>query len=242
LMRIVRLIANLGYGSQREVKAMLKAGRVTDAHGTPLGADDQCTHAALRLDGQPLDPAPGTLIMLHKPAGYSCSTHEAGRTIYALLPARFIVRRPVMASVGRLDSATTGLLLLTDDGDLLHRIIAPKGRIMKCYEADLARPLKGNEAEIFASGTMMLQSETTPLLPAQMQPLGERRARIGLYEGRYHQVRRMFAALGNHVERLERRAIGGLELGDLPLGTWRTLSAAEKNLLFADPSETLEGP
>lgn len=231
-MKLVRRLANLGYGSRREVEALLRDGRVADADGQPFAADAQPDHAAIRVDGQPLDPPPGAVLMLHKPAGYTCSTSDPGRVVHELLPPRFRRRNPVIAPVGRLDRDTTGLLLLTDDGALLHRIISPKSSIPKVYEATLARDLTGDEAAVFASGTLMLRSETTPLERAGMEVLGPRRARLTLTEGRYHQARRMFAAVGNHVDALHRAAIGGLGLGDLAEGRWRLLDAAEVALVF----------
>jgi 16S rRNA pseudouridine516 synthase len=162
-MKLVRHLANLGYGSRRQVEAMLRDGRVADAGGMPLGPEAQLEHEAIRVDGQPLDPPPGAVLMLHKPAGYTCSTTDPGRVVYELLPPRFRLRNPIIAPVGRLDRDTTGLLLLTDDGPLLHRIISPKSRIPKVYEATLARDLTGEEVAVFAAGTLMLRSETTPL-------------------------------------------------------------------------------
>jgi 16S rRNA pseudouridine516 synthase len=241
-MKLVRRLANLGYGSRRQVEGMLRDGRVTDADGRPLGAEAQPEHEAIRIDGQPLDPPPGVVLMLHKPAGYTCSTSDPGRVVYELLPPRFRLRNPIIAPVGRLDRDTTGLLLLTDDGPLLHRIISPKSRIPKVYEATLARDLTGEETEVFAAGTLMLRSETTPLAPAMLEPLepleplGPRRARLTVTEGRYHQVRRMFAAAGNHVEALHRTAIGGLGLDDLPEGKWRLLDPNEVALVFKSSS------
>ncbi|WP_342237994.1 pseudouridine synthase [Inquilinus sp. OTU3971] len=231
-MRLARRLANLGYGSRKQVEALLRDGRVTDADGRPLGAEAQPEHEAIRIDGQPLDPPPGAVLMLHKPAGYTCSTSDPGRVVYELLPPRFRLRNPIMAPVGRLDRDTTGLLLLTDDGPLLHRIISPKSRIPKVYEAELARDLTGEEAAVFAAGTLMLRSETTPLEPAVLEPLGPRRVRLTVTEGRYHQVRRMFAAVGNHVEALQRTAIGGLVLDDLAEGKWRLLVPAEVASVF----------
>ena len=114
----------------------------------------------MRIDGEPLDPVPGFVLMLHKPIGYTCSTQDAGVLVYDLLPPRFRRRSPTLATVGRLDRDTTGLLLLTDDGALLHRIVSPRWHIEKVYEATLARDLRGDEAEIFASGKMMLERET----------------------------------------------------------------------------------
>lgn len=236
-MRLARLVANLGYGSQREVKLLLRDGRITDAAGRPLAADDrvgpgQLDHADIRVDGEPLDPPQGMVLMLNKPAGYTASTTDPGRVVYELLPDRFRHRNPIVAPVGRLDRDTTGLLLLTDDGQLLHRVTSPRTHLPKTYEVTLDRPLRGGEAVIFAAGTLMLKSETTPLAPAILEPTGDRTCRLTITEGRYHQVRRMFAAVGNHVTALHRSAIGTLTLGTPALGTlaegdWRYLSAAE---------------
>lgn len=232
-MKLVRLLANLGYGSRKEVTARLRDGAFTDAAGNAIDEDARIAHADIRCDGEPLDPAAGMLIALNKPTGYTCSTRDAGRLVYDLLPARFRYRNPVLSTVGRLDRDTSGLLLMTDDGALLHRIISPKSNIAKVYEATLAQDLRGDEAAIFASGTLMLESEKTPLLPARLDVLGARRARLTLDEGRYHQVRRMFAAVGNHVEALHRSAIGGFDLGDLAAGQWRLLDEAGRAAVFA---------
>lgn len=237
-MKLLKLIANLGYGSRKQVAAMFREGRIADAEGEVLYADDElgvhAAHDAIRIDGEPLDPPQGLLLMLHKPVGHVCSTRDKGRLIYDLLPPRYRLRDPVLSTVGRLDRDTSGLLLLTDDGALLHRIISPKSELPKVYEATLAEPLRGDEAALFASGTLMLESEQKPLLPAELEPLEPRRARLTLHEGRYHQVRRMFAAVGNHVEALHRVSVGGLSLGHLPEGQWRALDDADRMRLFAD--------
>lgn len=230
-MKLLRYLANLGYGSRREVAAMLREGRVTDAQGCALHGEAIAVHAQVRVDGQALDPPPGMVLMLHKPEGVTCSRADAGRLIYTLLPPRFLRRRPAVSSVGRLDRDTSGLLLLTDDGALLHRLVSPRHHVAKVYRATLAEPLRGDEAERFARGDLMLHSEQRPLAPARLEVLGPRRVRLTITEGRYHQVRRMFAAVGNHVETLHREAIGSLELGDLAAGAWRLLDARELQTL-----------
>lgn len=231
-MKLVKLIANLGYGSRKDVAWMFREGHITDAAGEVLYADDHVAHDDIRIDGEALDPPQGLLIALHKPTGYTCSTKDPGRVVYDLLPPRFRLRDPALSTVGRLDRDTSGLLLLTDDGGLLHRIISPKANLPKIYEATLAQDLRGDEAEVFASGTLMLESEKTPLAPAVMQTLSPRHARLTLTEGRYHQVRRMFAAMGNRVETLRRIAIGGLDLTGLEAGQWRALDDAARAQLF----------
>lgn len=231
-MKLVKLIANLGYGSRKQVTQMFREGRITDDAGEVLYADDAVAHAQVRADGEPLDPPQGLLLMLHKPTGYTCSTKDPGRVVYDLLPPRYRLRDPSLSTVGRLDRDTSGLLLLTDNGALLHRITSPKAQLPKVYEAALGSDLRGDEAEVFGSGTLMLESEKTPLAPAIIEPLGPRRARITLVEGRYHQIRRMFAAVGNHVQSLHRHTLGGLGLDGLPSGEWRMLDEADRARVF----------
>ena len=231
-MKLVKLLANLGYGSRKEVAMMLRNGWVTRADGSTLGPDDSAGHDDILIDDQPLDPAQGLVIMLNKPVGYTCSTKDSGRLIYDLLPPRYRLRNPVLSSVGRLDRDTSGLLLMTDDGALLHRITSPKAHLPKVYEVALDGDLRGDEAAIFASGTLMLESETQPLAPARLEAVTPRQARVTLVEGRYHQVRRMFAAVGNHVQTLHRASMGGLDLGDLQPGAWRVLGEEDLGMLL----------
>ena len=232
-MKLLRLIANLGYGSRKQVTAMFREGLITDVDGEVLYADDVIEASKVLVEGEPLDPPSGILLMLHKPVGHTCSHKDQGRLIYDLLPPRFHIRKPALSSVGRLDRDTSGLLLMTDDGALLHRIVSPKSKLPKVYRATLAEDLRGDEAATFASGTLMLESETTPLLPAELEVITPREARLTLHEGRYHQVRRMFAAVGNHVETLHRERIGGLSLDGLESGQWRPLDASDIAHLFA---------
>ena len=228
-MRLDRLLANLGYGSRKEMQALAKSARIT-LDGTLLKeADMRITLSPdlpqrLQVDGEYLDPLPGLALMLHKPLGVTCSHKEAGPLVYSLLPERWRRREPALSTIGRLDKDTSGLLLVTDDGALLHRVIAPKSKVSKRYQVTLARPLKGDETGIFASGTLMLEGEKEPLLPVTMQLHTPLQATVTLMEGLYHQVRRMFAAVGNHVESLHRDRIGGMDLpDDLAPGQFRII-------------------
>lgn len=232
-MKLVKLIANLGYGSRKEVAWMFREGRITDAAGEVLYADDKVAHEQIYIDGEPLDPPVGLVLMMNKPLGATCSRKDQGRVVYDLLPPRYRVRDPSLSTVGRLDRDTSGLLLFTDDGALLHRIISPRAEVTKVYEATLAQDLRGDEAELFASGTLMLESETTPLAPARLEVIAPRLAQLTVTEGRYHQVRRMFAATGNHVDALQRIAVGALQLDELPAGEWRMLSEIDVAKVFA---------
>lgn len=231
-MKLVKLIANLGYGSRKDVALMFREGRITDPDGEVLYADDKVPHEHIRVDDEPLDPPTGLALMMNKPLGATCSRKDLGRVVYDLLPLRYRMRDPALSTVGRLDRDTSGLLLFTDDGALLHKIISPRAQVTKVYEAVLAQDLRGDEAALFASGSMMLESEKEPLAPAQLEVIEPRRARLAITEGRYHQVRRMFAAVGNHVEALHRVSVGGLTLGDLPAGEWRALSADDVARIF----------
>ncbi len=237
--RLDRLLANMGYGSRREVQKLVRMGAVTLDGATVSDPDMRIVADAnlterMKVQGRRLDPPPGLALMLHKPLGVTCSRKEAGALVYDLLPTRWREREPAISTVGRLDKDTSGLLLLTDDGDLLHRIISPKRHVAKRYLATLARPLSGDEGAMFAAGDLMLEGEDKPLAPAVFEPLSATSAYLTVTEGRYHQVRRMFAAVGNHVEALHRDRIGTLDLpADLKPGSLRLMSVDDVAAVFA---------
>jgi 16S rRNA pseudouridine516 synthase len=237
-IRLDKLLANLGYGSRKEIAALARGGAIL-VDGEPIrSADERLAltadlQARLTVQGRPVDPLPGMALMLNKPLGVTCSHKEAGPLVYDLLPARWRRRDPALSTVGRLDKDTSGLLLLTDDGALLHKIISPRSQLEKRYRATLARPLKGDEVAAFASGTLMLEGEDKPLLPAVLEPRSPTEAFVTITEGRYHQVRRMFAAVGNHVETLHRDRVGGLALPtDLEPGAFSLMTAGDLEALF----------
>lgn len=240
MARLDRLLANLGYGSRKEVQALVAGGKVT-LDGAVLRdagariAVDATLPERMTIRGAPVDPPAPLVLMMHKPLGVVCSHREDGEKIYDLLPRRWRMRDPGLSTVGRLDKETSGLILITDDGDFLHRVISPKRHVPKTYLATLDRPLKGSEGEIFAAGTLMLDSEDKPLLPAKLDVVDELTARLTITEGRYHQVRRMFAAVGNHVVTLHRERIGGIVLpADLAPGEHLVLPATEAEQVFTD--------
>jgi len=232
-MKLIKHLANLGYGSRKDVQKLLRMGAFTDAAGGLLDDDGAIAHDDIRYKGKALDPDFGMVLMLNKPTGFVCSMKDRGRLVYELLPERFAVRKPALSTIGRLDSDTSGLLLFTDGGDFLHKIISPRNHVAKIYEVTCARPLEPHYGDIFAAGTLVLESEKDALKPAFLEVTGEKTARLTLYEGRYHQVRRMFAAVGNHVEALHRAQMAQLTLGDLKPGKWRLLTAQEATALIA---------
>jgi len=176
------------------------------------------------VDGEPLDHPAGMLLMLNKPLDLVCS-HDLreGPNIYGLLPERWRRRNPPVTSIGRLDKDTSGLILLTDQSALVHRLTSPKHKVPKVYRAEVDRDLPPSLVAVFAAGTLMLEGESAPCAPAALKILGPRAAELVLTEGRYHQVRRMFASQGCEVVNLHRTQFGHLGLGDLPAGQWREL-------------------
>jgi 16S rRNA pseudouridine516 synthase len=239
MARLDRLLANLGYGSRREVtdlvarRQVVLDGAVLKDAGARIGVTADLPQR-MTISGQPVDPPAPLTILMHKPLDVVCSHREPGRSVYEILPPRWRSRIPALSTIGRLDKDTSGLLLITDDGPFLHRVISPRSHIAKRYIVTLDRGLTGDEAAIFAQGALMLEGETDPLAPATLEVLGEKSAALTITEGRYHQVRRMFAAVGNHVTALHRDRIGALTLpGDMDAGAWRPLTDAEQAAIFA---------
>lgn len=237
--RVDKLLGSMGYGSRTEIARLGKVGGIvldgvdlTDvSKRIPVPAD---LPSRMEIDGQPLDPVAGLVMLLNKPLGMTCSRKEDGALVYDILPERWKRRDPAISTIGRLDKQTSGLLLLTDDGDLLHRVISPKKHVAKVYRATLARPLVGAEGELFAQGGLVLEGEDKPLAPAHLEVISPTEARLTVTEGRYHMVRRMFAAAGNHVEALHRERMGGLALpDDLEPGDWRLLTPDQIDLIFS---------
>jgi 16S rRNA pseudouridine516 synthase len=239
-IRLDRLMANLGYGSRKDIARLVADRRVTlhnsvlvDA-GVSIALED-VRSGVLRLDNELVDPPAPLHIMLHKPAGYSCSHEEKGALVYDLLPPRWHLRKPALSCAGRLDKDSTGQVILTDDGDLLHRIISPKKHAEKRYAVTLEHALQGNEATQFSSGHFLLQGDDKPLKPAHWLPTGSNSGTMVLHEGRYHQIRRMFEALGNHVIALHRFQTGSLTLEPLEAGKYRQLTAEDVQQIFSLP-------
>lgn len=237
--RVDQLLASMGYGSRKDIARIAKAGRIMLDGVAVRDATKRISVSAdlpdrMTISGAPVDPVAGMVILLNKPLGMTCSHKDDGPLVYDILPDRWRSRSPAISTVGRLDKQTSGLLLLTDDGDLLHRIISPKRHVKKTYRAKLARPMTGSERALFASGTLMLEGEDKPLAPAELDMVSPTEALLTVVEGRYHQVRRMFAATGNHVEALHRETLGGLSLPEgMGPGDWRLLHETEIAAIFA---------
>ncbi len=226
MRRLDQLLSSLGYCSRREAEAVVKAGRVSVSGVIAKRADQRVNPKVVTLDGAPLEAPDGLLVLFHKPTGYVC-THADGEgpTIYELLPARWLARNPPVTSVGRLDKDTSGLLLITDQGQIVQRCTSPRAEIEKVYEVTVDHDLDEALIATFASGSVMLRGEEKPCLPAKLEITSPRTAALTITEGRYHQVRRMFASQGWHVETLHRSRFGDYTLDGLAEGQWRVVSA-----------------
>jgi len=225
-LRLDRILSNLGYATRSTARALLSSGRVSIQGKPATNGACKARPEEVLLDGQPLDHPAGIFIMLHKPAGYVCS-HEAGEgaLIYDLLPDHWRRRTPVPTSIGRLDKDTTGIVLVTDMMPLVHQLASPKHDIEKLYHVSLdpvGPALEDRLVEKFAAGTLRLDpKDEKPCLPARLVLTGIHTADLTLSEGRFHQVKRMFAACGYTVVALHRSRFGAYDLGDIPEGQWR---------------------
>ncbi len=224
--RLDKFLCDSGAGTRSQVKLILKSGRVT-VDGKPakdgsLKFDPE--KCVVCLDGAVLGGKRRVVLMLHKPAGFVTATEDKNdRTVMELLPPE--LAHLELKPVGRLDKATEGLLLFTNDGELLHRLITPKKEVPKVYYARHEGTATAEDVEAFAAGLIL--RDGLHCLPAKLEPLGAGESLITVCEGKYHQVRRMMASRGMTVEYLQRRKEGALELGDLPLGQTRELTETE---------------
>ena len=224
--RLDKFLCDSGAGTRSQVKIIIKSGRVTvDGRAEKdAGAKIDPQKQAICLDGQPMTGAQRLVVMLNKPAGYITATEDKqDKTVMELLPDE--LRKADVKPVGRLDKATEGLLLFTNDGDLLHRLISPKKEVPKVYYARHAGTATEEDVDAFAAGLTL--QDGTVCLSAKLEPLGPGESRVTVCEGKYHQVRRMMASRGMPVEYLERQSEGNLQLGDLPRGETRVLTKEE---------------
>ena len=224
--RLDKFLCDSGAGTRSQVKVMLKAGRVTvdgkveKDNSKKIDPDQQ----VVTLDGNVLGGKRRMVVMLNKPSGFVTATEDpVERTVMELLPES--MKHLDLKPVGRLDKATEGLLLFTNDGDLLHRLISPKKEVPKVYYAKHEGTATQEDVDAFAQGITL--RDGTECLPAKLQPLGEGESLVTVCEGKYHQVRRMMASRNMTVLYLERREEGCLQLGDLPRGNVRELTEAE---------------
>lgn len=223
-MRLDAALSRFGYCSRKEAASWIRHKRILVNGISPASASQKINPAELLIDGLPVDGPQGLYVAFNKPTGCTCSRQrDEGPLVYDWLPAQWLERNPAVTTVGRLDKETSGILLLTDDGQFVHRCTSPRKHIPKTYEFDTESPIPVEAAALFSSGTLLLKGETVPCLPAQLEITASQTGRLTICEGRYHQVRRMLDHVGAHIIRLERTSIGSLRLQDLNLkpGEWQ---------------------
>lgn len=230
-MRLDKYLAQSTGFSRKEVKRMLHADEVqVNGEYERNPARKVTDEDEVLLDGYPIDTPRERYLMLYKPVGYVCSNDDG--THPSVLGLVELPRADELTIAGRLDVDTTGLVLLSDNGQWCHRITSPRHKLGKIYEATLADPIDQSYVDKFERG-IALNGEKELTKPAKLEILSEHCARVRLFEGRYHQVKRMFAALGNRVEALHREAIGPITLDEeLYEGEWRELTEQEVESIF----------
>ena len=231
MQRLDKILSDAGVASRKELRGLIRTGRV-QVNGVPaLRPEEKFDEktAELTIDGAPVEKLHTVLLMLHKPAGYVTSTDDpGGPSVLELIPERF--RRFGVMPVGRLDKDTEGLLLLTNDGDLAHRILSPRHGVWKRYYAEHEGTAGPADVRAFEAGLVL--ADGLHCLHAKLTPLGPGRSAVEVQEGKYHQVRRMLASRGMPVTYLRREAEGRLTLGDLPLGQTKELNIVEAEQLL----------
>lgn len=229
--RLDKLLSDSGLYSRSEARALVRAGRVS-VDGAAITAPERkfSRECDIRVDGERLNCAKYRYFLLDKPEGYVCATEDSRLpTVLELLPEEF--HGLGLFPVGRLDRDTTGLLLLTNDGDYAHKVISPRSKVEKCYLAETEAPVTSEDAAAFAEGLTL--ADGTRCLPAGLEPLDGNYCLVRVLEGKYHQVKRMLASRGKPVTRLRRLSIGALSLPpDSEPGALRELDESAKNLAF----------
>ena len=227
-MRLDKYICQATSLTRSQAKKAISQGRISNQNGSIRNSSYKvANNETICLDGKAMTLRGPRYIMLNKPQDYICSTVD--EQLPSVLNLLDIEKREQLFIAGRLDADTTGLTLITDDGQWSHRITSPRRKCAKRYRVTVAEPLAENAAALFAEG-IELKSEKQPCLPAELQMISDTEVLLTISEGKYHQVKRMFAALGNHVLKLHREQIGQIELDTtLAPGEWRYLTEIEVN-------------
>ena len=224
--RLDQLLASCGYCSRREARGWLRRGGVTVDGEVERSPERRVIPGTVRVEGEPLDHPDGLVVVMNKLPGTVCTREEGeGETVFARLPERWLRRHPPLVTAGRLDRDATGLLVLTDDGDKVHAWTSPRRHVAKEYVVMLDREVRAEWAGKFAEGIPI--GDERPCLPARLEGEGGREARLEIHEGRHHQVKRMFAAVGARVLGLHRVRFGPFVVGELAPGAWRVEAGLE---------------
>lgn len=237
LIRLDKYISERSDYSRSQIKALASSGKI-DVDGNIVKKSDlkiDCENAVVKVCGTVVSPSKFRYILLNKPDGYVCSTTEDdGKNVLELIPPE--LRKKGLFPAGRLDKDSLGALLITDDGELAHRMLSPRSHVPKIYVVKLARSFESKYVDLFSQGIALSSGEVCQ--PAKVKSVEncDKLAIIELHEGKYHQVKRMFAAVENHVERLMRISVGGLILPEnLGIGDCMELLHKDVENLFQTP-------
>lgn len=227
--RIDKLFSRLGICHRKDIRSMLRDKRIL-YKGEQVNRNNQkvCAEDIL-FDGEEIQHLFRVAVVFNKPYGLICS-RLGNDIIFDVLPSAWINRNPPVNSAGRLDKDTSGIIIITDDGELNHKLTSPKYGLTKTYQLEVAHPFQGNEPELFKNG-IQLRGEKQECKPAELHITSEQAAILKIGEGKYHQVKRMMGAVGNRITSLHRTHIGELGLGNLQPGQWRDLENLDMNLL-----------
>jgi 16S rRNA pseudouridine516 synthase len=240
-VRWPQLLFTQGFGTRRECEALVASGRVACA-GRVVAFDDEVDareDLCFEVDGQAWPYHASALVLLHKPAGFECSQKPRHHpSVLTLLPPPLRTRG--VQPVGRLDEDTTGALLITDDGALIHRLTSPKRHVPKTYEVTTKHALDATQVQRLRDG-VVLDDDPAPVHAADAQLVAPLHLRLVLTEGKYHQVKRMVAAVGNRVQALHRSAFGTLTVEGIAPGEWRWVNAVEREAAFVESATKERG-
>ena len=224
--RIDKLLVNLGYGSRKEVRALIKAKNITYNGDIVNDFSIRVNPQKILLNGRGLDCYEGIYVLFNKPIGYVCS-HNENNSIYSLIPDRWLLRIPKVSCVGRLDKDCSGLMILTDDVNFLHNIISPSRKVEKTYSVEIEYKLSKQDISLLESGKIQLKGEKKVCQPLKVKVIDDNNIEIRIFEGKYHQIKRMIGFIGNKVINLTRTHIDNLSIENLKLGEWRKLTQNE---------------
>ena len=230
-IKIGKFLCSKGYGSRKEIKQMIVNQVILE--NDLIINDFSCLVDPMNVTvkGKKVLFCNKVNIMLNKPKGYVCS-RVGDDSIFKLLPNIWLNRKPKVNTIGRLDKDTTGLILITDDGQFLHKIISPRNKVSKIYNVKVENEIGSNEKQIFESGKLIIENEIKPCKPVLFNQIDSFNVILTMYEGKYHQIKKMFSACGNKVVALSRTQLGLLKIGTLKVGEWRELDDKDMKQIF----------
>jgi len=230
-IRIDKQLSTLGYGSRKDVEKLINLKLIRENNKTLINPSTIVCPNSVYLNNEKIKYLYPIKIAINKPTGFTCSRYGED-SIFNLLPEIWLKRRPKVNTVGRLDKDSSGLLIVTDDGEFLHRIISPINKVPKVYIVKLLNELSGDEKDIFEAGTMIISKDKKPCKPIKFIKIDNRTVELTLFEGKYHQIKKMFLKLKNKVIELERIKVGNLQLNKMRIGSWKKLTKSDIENIF----------